>query len=343
MHTLYKRSIALFIALATIIICCSGCGGNKKETAQKVEDFKVTTYIRADYALEENSLHTQDFEIITHAIIFECANFDSDGNVVCDEDKLEAVLKNLHNAKGKNDIHISINLLGPSGVTDSTVWKDQMEAQSDQHNKAFESGILEDNIVSLLEKYDLDGVHFDYEYPLSKRAWRHYNKFLVSLDEKLGSYTLGVAVSEWNIGFKKSTIEAIDTFELMTYDFVDDEGKHATFDGTISRLQNKNLQSIPQEKMNIGLPFYSRPTDMDAYWYGYNSCYEKIDENGWYHCPETDKDFWFNTTDVIEAKTDHAINNGYGGVMIWHYSCDLPATEEGSLLRAISNTINKNY
>lgn len=29
---------------------------------------------------------------------------------------------------------------------------------------------------------------------ISRKAWRCYNKFLVSLDKKLGEYTLGVAV-----------------------------------------------------------------------------------------------------------------------------------------------------
>ena len=67
--------------------------------------------------------------------------------------------------------------------------------------------------------------------------------------------------------------------------------------------------------------------------------YNEIDENGWYHCPNTGKDFWFNTPDVIKAKTDYAINNGCGGVMIWHYNCDLPSTHEDSLLKAIGTAI----
>lgn len=82
---------------------------------------------------------------------------------------------------------------------------------------------------------------------------------------------------------------------------------------------------------------------MSGYWYGYNGCYEGIDENGWYHCNDTGKDFWFNTPDVIAQKTDYAINNGYGGVMIWHYNCDLPSNHEDSLLRAIKNTVDENY
>ena len=61
--------------------------------------------------------------------------------------------------------------------------------------------------------------------------------------------------------------------------------------------------------------------------------------NGWYHCDNTNKDFWFNTPEVIEAKTEYAINNGFGGVMIWHYNCDLPSTHEDSLLRAVDRAI----
>ena len=216
-----------------------------------------------------------------------------------------------------------------------------MKVQSDEHNKAFKSGALEDNILAVLKEYNFDGVHFDYEYPISKKAWRHYNKFLVSLDEKLGDYTLGVAGVEWNIGFTKKAAKAIDSLELMAYDYNDSEGRHATYEDIINRIEKTNFKEIDRNKINIGLPFYSRPADMGAYWYGYNGYYEEIDEEGWYHCPETDKDFWFNTPEVIEKKTDYAINNGYGGVMVWHYNCDLPSSEEGSLFRAIDKAVKK--
>ena len=129
----------------------------------------------------------------------------------------------------------------------------------------------------------------------------------------------------------------------MTYDFVDDQGRHATYEGTVELVKKIGLYGIPVEKVNIGIPFYSRPTDMSTYWYGYNGCYDGIDENGWYHCENTGKDFWFNTPDVVAQKTQYAIDNGYGGVMIWHYNCDLPSTQEGSLLRAIGNIVSGNY
>lgn len=336
MQVFIERVIAFFTALITLL---AGWFGVDYESAKKYDDFRVTTYIRGDYVQAPDSLYSEDFDIITDVILFECASFNSSGEIVYDEKKLETALSNVKGAIGDREVNITLNLLGPGGNSDSDIWEEQMEAQSNEHNKAFTSGVLEDNIITMLDEYDFDGVHFDYEYPLSREAWRCYNKFLVSLDKKLGEYTLGVAMSDWNIKFSTAAIGAIDTFELMVYDFVDSEGRHATFEGTKELAEKIGFHGIPAEKVNIGLPFYSRPTDMSAYWYGYNGCYEKIDENGWYHCEATGKDFWFNTQDVIEKKTSFAYNCGYGGVMIWHYNCDFPSTHEDSLLRSVDKAL----
>lgn len=336
---LLERITAFFTALIALITSFLGIDSGNSQ----VENFRVTTYIRGDYVQSADSLYPEDFDIVTDVILFECASFDNEGNVNLEKDKLETALKNIRNAIGNRDIRITLNLLGPCGHTDSDIWEDQMEAQSDEHNKAFTSGVLEDNIIAVLDEYNFDGVHFDYEYPLSLQAWHYYNSFLVSLDKKLGDCTLGVAGNDWNIKFSSQAIAAVDTLELMLYDMVDENGKHSTYEDMVKLVRKVGLYGIPLEKVNIGLPFYSRPTDMSTYWYGYNDCYNRIDENGWYHCENTGKDFWFNTPDVIMKKTEYAITNGYGGVMIWHHNCDLPSTNEDSLLKAIDTAIEKNY
>ncbi len=330
------KKLTVLLALVLGVSCFSGCTNEIKE---RTEAFKVVAYIRGDYVQEQNSLYAEDFDIITDVILFECASFDSKGQVVLEKEKLETALGNIRKAIGERDVKITLNLLGPGGNTESDVWEDQMKAQSEEHNKAFKSGVLENNIVAVLDEYGFDGVHFDYEYPITKKAWRHYNQFLVSLDKVLGDYTLGVAGVEWNIGFTKKAANAIDSLELMAYDYNDSEGKHATYEDIIARLENTDFGKIDRYKINVGLPFYSRPTDMGAYWYGYNGYYKEIDEDGWYHCPETNKDFWFNTPGVIQQKTAYAIDNGYGGVMVWHYNCDLPSTHEASLFRAIGDAV----
>lgn len=341
MTVFFSQIAAFFTSLALIITGFLGI--NIDLSKHKVEDFKVTTYVRGEYIQSPDSLHAEDFDIITDVILFECASFNSDGEIIYDKEKLTTALNNLRTAIGERDVHLTLNLLGPWGNTDSDVWEEQMEAQSDEHNKAFTSGVLEDNIVNMLTEYGFDGVHFDYEYPISSKAWRYYNRFLVSLDKKLGDYTLGVAGNSWNIKFTTEAVSVIDTFEVMLYDMIDEEGKHSTYEDMVEMAETIGIYGMPLEKANLGLAFYSRPTDMSAYWYGYNGCVDGIDENGWYHCNDTDKNFWFNTPDIIEQKTEYAIKNGFGGVMIWHYNCDLPSSQEGSLLKAVGNAMQNNY
>lgn len=339
-----KRNVIVTISVLLVSAIVLGvCFSYFNKKPEKVENFRVVAYIRGEWVQSPESLHPEDFDIITDVILFECASFNNKGEVIYDETTLETALNNIRDAIADRDVNITLNLLGPGGKTDSTVWEEQMEAQSIEHNKAFESGILEKNIVDILDKYGFDGVHFDYEYPLSSKAWKAYNIFLVSLDKKLGDYTLGVAFADWNNKFSRAASNAVDYFELMSYDFVDESGKHATYEHTVDIIEKMKLKHVDPHKVHIGLPFYSRPADMDTYWYSYNSCYEGISEDGWYHCNDINKDFWFNTPDVIENKTDYAINNGYGGVMIWHYNCDLPSTHEDSLIRAIDDSIKNNY
>lgn len=334
-----KRLVVFFTAVLTIVTSFLGLGNEKNN---KLDSFRVTSYVVADYVQDINILHSEDFDIITDVIVFGTATFDNEGNVTVKEQSLEKALSNLRQVIGERDIHMTLNILGPGGQTDSAVWEDQMEAQSDEHNKAFASGILEDNIIAVLDKYDLDGVHFDYEHPLSMKAWNKFNKFLVSMGKKLGERTLGVALCEWNLKLSNQALKYVDTVEVMLYDIYDAEGKHSTTETVKENSKNIGLSGIPYEKVNIGLPFYARPTDHGAYWYSYNG-YADVIDNGWYTDENIGKTFWFNTPDVIAEKTEFAIKGGYGGVMIWHYTCDFPSSKEASLLGSIGRVVAENY
>ncbi len=333
---LIKRIGAFFIAVWSIFMSFFGI---EVPLGEKSENFRVTSYVVAEYVQSENAFCPEDFDIITDAILFGCARFDENGNVTTDEKLLTTALNNLRKAIGDRDVNITLNLLGPQQYGDSSVYEEQMAYQAALHTKAFESGVLEENIRDIILEYGFDGVHFDYEYPISKKAWTAFNKFLVSLKKEMPDRLLGVAVSDWDLRLNTKAMDAVDTIELMLYDNYDAEGRHAPYDVCTSYARNTALKELPLEKVNFGLPFYARPTDRGAYWYSYNAYYDKLDSNAYYHDSTINKDFWFNTKDVIGEKTEFAINNGFGGVMIWHYSCDLPSTNENSLLAAVSDAV----
>lgn len=337
---LIKRIISIMAAIITLL---ANLIGINIPNDNKVDSFKVTSYVIADRIQSKDDLCSEDFDIITDVILFGCATFDSEGNVNYDEEILETALSNLRQVIAGRDVGITLNLLGPGYTGDSPVWEDQMNGQTQEHNKAFTSGVLEDNIIAVLDKYDFDGVHFDYEYPVTLNAWVYFNAFLVKLDKKLKDYTLGVATNEWNLYFTSMALEAVDTLELMMYDVYDDEGKHSTYETVTELVKKVDLAGVPLEKVNLGLPFYARPSDKSTYWYDYKGYSDKLDENNWYHDEELDKDFWFNTPDITQAKTQFAIDKGYGGVMMWHYTCDHPSTNENSLLRAVGKAVSNSY
>lgn len=337
--TFFKSIIAIITAIVTLL---SGHLGIDKGTDTPTDEpFKVKSYIICDRILDPASLCSEDFDIITDIILFGVATFDTKGNVTLDRKTLDKALANLKAVIGDRDIDITLNFLGPGSTSDSSDWYEQMESLGKEHNKAFRKPNLQKNIISILEEYEFDGVHFDYEYPTTNSAWRGYNNFLVSLGSKLGDdYTLNVAASDWCLQYSDLAVEFVDCFELMMYDVYDEEGKHATYDTVTTRAQWVKDANIPLEKATFGLPFYARPTDSDAYWYDYVGYANKLDENGFYTDENIGKTFWFNTPDVIEKKTKYAIDEGYGGVMIWHYTCDFPSTNEASLLGAINRAIN---
>ncbi len=331
----FQRIIAFFTALFSIV---SGFFGIDTPLGNECEDFRVTAYIVASSAQSEDAFVSEDFDVITNVIIFGCATFDTDGSLTVDEPLLTSALSNFRKAAADKNITVTLNLLGPQRYGDKTDYYEQMEYQASLHSEAFKSGVLEDNIIATAEKYGLDGVHFDYEYPISRSAWKDFNNFLTDLREKMpDGMKLGVAVSDWDMGLDTKAMEAVDYIELMLYDNYDEEGRHSTPETCFKQAKDFALKGIPLEKVNFGLPFYARPTDHGAYWHAYSTYAENIDENGFFYDESIDKTFWFNTPEVIAEKTAFAKENGFGGVMIWHYSCDTHITAENSLLKAIKS------
>lgn len=333
MHTV-KRLFSTLLAFFNLLFSIAAPGAPDKDNK-----FRVTSYVIADRVQQAENLHSEDFDIITDVILFGCAVFNSAGEVNTDKDVLECALTNLREVIGDREVKIHINLLGPDPVTDSNDYNEQMKDKGKRHTLAFRSGVLEENIVNLVETYDFDGVFFDYEYPMNYVNWTPFNQFLVRLDSKLGSKILGLAVSDWDIKLSVGSFLAVDRFEVMLYDVYDESGRHATTETVIKLSKNLKKFSIPKNKLDFGLPFYSRPTDRSEYWYDYASYCNSIDENGFYHDISADKTFWFNRPADIAEKTRFAIDNGFGGVMIWHYSCDVPSSDSRSLLRAVGDSV----
>lgn len=340
---LAKRILTALLAFVIPVTMFSACSGKRESTPVDIENFRITAYVVADGLRDLDSFDASHFDQVTDVILFGCADFDEKGKVVLADD-FETVLANLQIAmKADPNKKIYLNLLGPSAKTDESAdWNEKMKDLGKRHNNAFQSGKLEDNIKKVLDKYHFDGVFFDYEFPMKSKNWRVFSDFVVSLRGKLGGdYVIGMSLASWDLKLSDEAKNAVDRIEVMSYDLWDDDGNHATYEIAKDDLEKFEKAGYDMAKLDLGVPFYARPTTEEEYWYSYKDYADSIDKNGLFNDKETGLKFSFNTYEVIEKKTKLAIDSGCGGMMVWHYACDLPKSDDRSLFNAIYNTVQE--
>lgn len=337
-----KKIVKIISAILAVVIAISAFAGcSKKVESTKVDpaNFRITAYYVGSGLVNYDDIDASHFDQITDVILFGMTSFDENGNINYDEN-FELALANLKKAIKNDYVNVHVNLLGPGSQSESDKWEDQMNDMAARHSNAFKTGRLEDNILKMLNKYELDGVCFDYEYPLKKQYWSDFDEFLVSLHSTIGKeYILGAAIGAWNAKVYKKAINVLDRVELMSYDEWDKDGTHSTLEQAQKNVDIIEKLGYDLAKVDLGVPFYGRPTTKDGYWYSYKDWYDKLDADGFCHDAETNLDFSFNTYLDVYAKTNWAIERGLGGTMVWHYACDVPNDNKNSLFKAMDTAI----
>lgn len=318
-----------------------GCANSSNSTdAQKDSKFRVTAYVTMDSLLDFDNFQKEHIDNVTDVIFIGGVTYDENGKVNYN-DGYEQALKNLKSVLAMSrGTKCYVSMTGPGNQSDSDDWYKQMADQAKRHTNAFKSGNLEKSIKKCLVDGEFDGIFFDYEYPIKRKYWKQFDKFILKLDEYLNNkYKIGIAIAAWDLGQSKKAMEHTDIVQIMSYDLWDEDGTHASMKQAEDDVEACIKYGYNPSQLELGLPFYARPTTKDAYWYGYNGYYDKIDSKGLYKDAETGLTFSFNTYDVIKQKTSYAIDMGLGGVMIWHWNCDVPADNDKSLFKAINEVI----
>lgn len=319
-------------------------------TDNENKDFRVTSYIVCPGFYYDKNVDTEKLLTITDVILFGIARFNENGEIyyhnvdsTSGEDVLKSIVFKLKNANP--NINIYCNLLGPDGST-----TDEKEAL---HSKAFidNGDIFAENIVSMLDEFGFDGIFFDYEYPYKAKSKRNYSDFIVKLDSVIGDYKIGVALAEWNCDLSAKAIDIIDRIEIMAYDDMSVYNQHSEFasNGGILAIESFEKKGYDLSKCDLGLPFYGRTHGGEEAWPSYAQIANDIDSpftnvvnksylyGGIYDEGLTTS---FNGVQMIKDKTAFAYDYGLGGVMVWHYSCDVPYENDLSLFKAVQTSLN---
>ena len=340
-------------------------------TGSKPDHCRVTSYVVTDSIYDRAAISEKHFDVITDVILFGSLSFDKDGNLSFQDKEIggkqiggqqvfETALRNVREAVGERDVHLYVNLLGPDAPSEIEDWNESMYAKADLHKSAMtgDNGKkLIRSITELLEKYGLDGVFFDWEYPLRKKDWEVFDQFILALDGALGEKKLGIAVQSWALKASKEAIEKIDLAEVMTYDMFDEDGYHAPFyPCAVTEINALLKKGFQKEQLDFGVPFYARPTDRAAQWFDYQTEAEKLGWSGNVATGPQQVTEWqggtpvqvtatspryYNGCQMIYDKTAYAMDFGLGGMMVWNYAGDLPYENPLSLFRAMETAISQ--
>lgn len=324
------------------------------------DDFEVMSYIYADTAYTMTDGQAAIAACVTQFNVFGCTYFDEKGEIkwvdyeingatVGGKEVFRGAVEKLRQVNPSAEIVAS--LLGNRDFGDGLT-------TTERHNAAMDVNAdkLTANILALIKEFGLDGISFDYEYPEKSKDFNVFSDYIKDLDVALGEgKLLTAAISDWCIrafGYSSEDLEPLDSIEVMAYDSFDERGNHSTFyKSCYEILKSLDKKGVDLSKVNLGLPFYSRPINGDSYWGSYKDVAEELSpyENTYVEA-YTDLDGikhpalanYYNGRQLVYDKTRYAMDCGAGGVMIWHFGCD-SEDPELSLFSQIAAAISGRY
>ncbi len=261
-----------------------------------------------------------------------------------------------------NGIRVCISLGG--WHDDSSFWGIYQRAASTKENRK----MVADAILEFLQKYDLDGIDMDWEYPNSGDR-TNFTLLMQEIKSTLKSanpnYIVTAAIpasSSANNRFDLASLDNIlDLFYIMTYDLDwSSTSDHVSDLATSIESVNYFIKNgVSKNKIVIGSAFYGRAyvgvgsKDYGLYkpfkekitlnFHKINELYLSRIDNGvtkhydsqalayYLYDEENDTFVTYDSPESIKSKWDYAKDEGLGGIMYWSYQDDL----SGILMQAL--------
>ncbi|PLT35609.1 glycoside hydrolase family 18 protein [Bacillus sp. V5-8f] len=215
-------------------------------------------------------------------------------------------------------------------------------------------------LVHVAKQEKLDGIDIDFEHPRSDEDAHNLAVFTEMLSDEIHAINkeLSIAVyskinsvtgTEMNyVVFDTTMFQHVDHVNIMAYDGQWDGGYNAAnlspypFTKKIVDYWSKLFDSngISKKKLVLGVPFYAQPENQASKQVSYAAIVDNNPKNATrdtVHMHGTT--YHYNGTLTMQRKTKLALDNGFGGMMLWEAGHD--AQGKYSLALAISNELQK--
>lgn len=323
---------------------------HKVEPEAKIHDPKVLIGYVQDFRNPDDI----DYKNLTH-VIFSFAHPTAEGSLLLNDH----ALKNLKAITAKANQHDTKVILAIGG------WFHINGGESYDYFKAAISNPdsrkkLVNELVSLADKENLDGIDIDFEHPRSRDDARYLSAFSKELSALLRpkGKELSIAVNAkvhsvtgteiHSVVFEPEMFKYFDHVNLMAYDGQWDGEYNAANLSPFSYSANIiaywsdlfDRHGFSREKLVLGVPLYAQPEDPAIKQVSYealinnnpaNANKDKVSMNGTtYH---------YNGHTTLQKKTRLAIEHQLGGMMLWESGLDAngPNSATAMLAKELEN------
>lgn len=294
-----------------------------------LSSFSVYSYItaKAAFLMDDGKNPSDVFDIIYSAYI------DKDGDVrlpayyiggkkIAGETVLSAAVSNIRAAFPRAKVLATI--LGDREFDDDGLNLQQRYSSAFSNRDALSLSLLD-----LVSSYGLDGISFDYEYPVSESDFSHFADFCAHFRNVLPKdKQLTAAVSAWCVDGSRLDADSLSCFDrvtLMAYDTPDSRGCHSTFFSAYSQLLHLKKEGVPLCKISLGIPLYSKPLDGSSSAMSYADYADVLPffcNAAAADCDGKVRQCYFNGRQLVSDKSSLSGDIGLAGVSVWHYSLD---------------------
>jgi chitinase len=219
---------------------------------------------------------------------------------------------------------------------------------------------LINELTGIVERENLDGIDIDFEHPRSKEDAENLLVFTKILSEKLHAKDKELSVAVYSkihsvtgtevnsVVYDPTMFQYVDHVNIMAYDGQWDGEYNAAnlspypFTENIvnywSDLFDKN--KISRDKLVLGVPFYAQPEDPSINQVSYAAIVDNNPDNAKRDTVKLNNTtYHYNGVTTIQKKTKLALDNGFGGMMLWELGQDAEGSK--SLTNIIFEMLDK--
>jgi chitinase len=329
------------------------------EQSTKNPDIKQLPIVQEDprvligYIQDFRDPQEVDYANLTH-IIFSFAHPQADGRVTLNGENAIKSLRNMVSLAKPHNTKVILAVGGWFHMNGGESYGYFKDALSNSSSRAK----LVDELVAMVEREDLDGIDIDFEHPRSRADASHLSIFMKDLSSKLHQMDkeLSIAVNAKvhsvagteinNVVYNTSMFQYVDHVNIMAYDGQWDGGYDAANLSPYHYNQNIvkywtslfDRHQISKEKLVLGVPFYAQPVDPTIKQISFETIVNADKANAWKDTVELNGTIYhYNGLSSVQKKTKLALDNGFGGMMLWEAGHD--AQGDYSLTNMIAKTL----